>query len=250
MGFALNVGRDRMPALFAYLFAVSLLLGGGYMSLHWLSAPPDISSSQRLSPSKRPTANKDMAEKSDPDVAGATRAESRSHASAETERIPSNPTSEGTNNAATKAPRTGTAANEDNTMVLTKQAEDVPPGGCTPIGLTAQGQLVFPMQCQGLLERHRGPVAPQDHVPTNSISASAPKEGRAAGPARPGDDEEQAENNKPNAKVEDGSPSGQAKPGNGNSQPEAIKEKTMGRQDIQPLHSRNEKQWFNPLTFR
>jgi hypothetical protein len=33
--------------------------------------------------------------------------------------------------------------------------EDVPPGGCMPIGLTASGEIVFPIQCKELIERHR-----------------------------------------------------------------------------------------------
>jgi hypothetical protein len=33
---------------------------------------------------------------------------------------------------------------------------DVPPGGCMPIGLTASGEMVFPIQCEGIIERARG----------------------------------------------------------------------------------------------
>ena len=34
--------------------------------------------------------------------------------------------------------------------------EDVPPGGCMPIGLTASGEIVFPIQCKEFIERQRG----------------------------------------------------------------------------------------------
>jgi outer membrane biosynthesis protein TonB len=34
--------------------------------------------------------------------------------------------------------------------------QDVPPGGCMPIGLTASGEIVFPIQCKELIEQHRG----------------------------------------------------------------------------------------------
>jgi hypothetical protein len=34
--------------------------------------------------------------------------------------------------------------------------EYVPPGGCMPIGLTASGEVVFPIQCKEFIERHRG----------------------------------------------------------------------------------------------
>lgn len=39
--------------------------------------------------------------------------------------------------------------------------EDVPPGGCMPIGLTASGEIVFPIQCRELIERHRGAALEQ-----------------------------------------------------------------------------------------
>jgi hypothetical protein len=35
-------------------------------------------------------------------------------------------------------------------------SQDVPPGGCMPIGLTASGEIVFPIQCKALIEQHRG----------------------------------------------------------------------------------------------
>jgi hypothetical protein len=41
------------------------------------------------------------------------------------------------------------------------QVGNIPPGGCTPIGLTARGDLVFPIQCRELIERERGPVPDQ-----------------------------------------------------------------------------------------
>jgi hypothetical protein len=41
------------------------------------------------------------------------------------------------------------------------KTDDVPIGGCMPIGLTARGDLVFPMQCKEFLERHRGKPAEQ-----------------------------------------------------------------------------------------
>ena len=34
--------------------------------------------------------------------------------------------------------------------------DDVPPGGCMPTGLTASGEMVFPLQCKEFLERQRG----------------------------------------------------------------------------------------------
>src|ERR1700693_3646324 len=39
--------------------------------------------------------------------------------------------------------------------------EDVPPGGCMPIGLTASGEIVFPIQCKEIIERERGRTVEQ-----------------------------------------------------------------------------------------
>src|SRR5260370_7771 len=39
--------------------------------------------------------------------------------------------------------------------------EDVPPGGCMPIGMTTAGEIVFPIQCKEFIERHRGAAVEQ-----------------------------------------------------------------------------------------
>jgi hypothetical protein len=39
--------------------------------------------------------------------------------------------------------------------------EDVPPGGCMPIGMTTSGEIVFPIQCKEFIERHRGAAVEQ-----------------------------------------------------------------------------------------
>jgi hypothetical protein len=39
--------------------------------------------------------------------------------------------------------------------------EDVPPGGCMPLGLTASGEIVFPILCKELIERQRGKAVEQ-----------------------------------------------------------------------------------------
>src|SRR5260221_14766387 len=33
--------------------------------------------------------------------------------------------------------------------------DDMPPGGCKPIGLTVSGEVVFPLQCKEFIERQR-----------------------------------------------------------------------------------------------
>jgi hypothetical protein len=53
------------------------------------------------------------------------------------------------------AQTTGTL-NPSPTPVEPSVKEDVPPGGCMPIGMTASGEMVFPIQCKGIIERGRG----------------------------------------------------------------------------------------------
>jgi hypothetical protein len=54
--------------------------------------------------------------------------------------------------------------------------EDVPPGGCTPIGLTARGDVVFPWPCRGLIEKYRGPLSEEapDAAPRTDPAQNTP----------------------------------------------------------------------------
>jgi hypothetical protein len=54
---------------------------------------------------------------------------------------------------------------------------DVPPGGCMPIGLTASGEFVFPIQCKELIEQHRGKASEQK--PAEEKAAAKQSEGVA-----------------------------------------------------------------------
>jgi hypothetical protein len=58
-------------------------------------------------------------------------------------------------------------------------ADKVPAGGCMPIGLTAKGDLVFPLQCRELIERERGPISEQQtravQQKLDSASQTVPK---------------------------------------------------------------------------
>jgi hypothetical protein len=50
--------------------------------------------------------------------------------------------------------------------------EDVPAGGCMPIGMTASGEMVFPIQCKAIIEQERGRPAEQKPViPANNATA-------------------------------------------------------------------------------
>ena len=58
--------------------------------------------------------------------------------------------------------------------------DELPPGSCTPIGLTASGEIVFPFQCKDLIERERGkavepkPAAANERPPVTQAKAEAP----------------------------------------------------------------------------
>jgi hypothetical protein len=58
------------------------------------------------------------------------------------------------------AQTTGTV-NPSATPAASPGKEDVPPGGCMPIGMTASGEMVFPIQCRAIIERERGKAAKQ-----------------------------------------------------------------------------------------
>jgi hypothetical protein len=59
-----------------------------------------------------------------------------------------------------------------------------------PIGLTARGELVFPMQCRELLDRERGPApddltsgAPQTVTPAVQQDIATPEQAHLGAPA-------------------------------------------------------------------
>jgi hypothetical protein len=63
--------------------------------------------------------------------------------------------------------------------------EDVPPGGCMPIGQTASGEMVFPIQCREFLERQRGKAAEQKPAAVEEKPAAKPSEGVAPVNSKP-----------------------------------------------------------------
>jgi hypothetical protein len=62
--------------------------------------------------------------------------------------------------------------------------EHQPSGACTPIGLTANGEIVFPWECREIIEKQRGPVSV--NLPTGPNDPVA-KDQPASGNARPED---------------------------------------------------------------
>jgi hypothetical protein len=249
-----------MPALFAYLLAISVALGGGYAGLRWLSAH-DANTGQHSSASaKLPNKSKKLPEKPDSNVTRMIEAESGPKDRDKTEITANTAPSGSSNKAAPETSRNETGVSEVSLKAPTQEDDDVPTGGCMPIGLTAQGELVFPMQCQALLERHRGPLDARVPVPTNPPESAAPPRERQAAEEAPAADEntglnrDESSSTDANAKVEDVSPSGEVKPGKESPEPEGAKGKRVGKRNMQFSHPkpalRSEDQWFNPLTFR
>jgi hypothetical protein len=64
--------------------------------------------------------------------------------------------------------------------------EDVPPGGCLPIGVTVSGEVVFPFLCKEFIERRRGmaveqePAALEDKSPAKQSEGVAPENSEPA----------------------------------------------------------------------
>ena len=154
-----------MPALFGYLVAVSMLLGGAYAGLQWLSAPEAF-------PTEKTTVhNSNAPDKSAPirmsGIAADRQASGGNSASTDA--------GERSNNVDQEAKPTEqpNAVGGDSKLRTT----DNVPRGCAPIGLTGGGDLVFSMQCQEMIERHRHESA------TSEVATTAP--GPAINPAAP-----------------------------------------------------------------
>jgi hypothetical protein len=63
--------------------------------------------------------------------------------------------------------------------------EDVPPGGCMPIGQTASGEMVFPIQCKEFIERQRGKAVEQKPAAVEEKPAAKQSKGWAPGNSKP-----------------------------------------------------------------
>jgi len=63
--------------------------------------------------------------------------------------------------------------------------EDVPPGGCMPIGLTASGEIVFPIQCKEFIERQREKAVEQKPAAVEEKPAAKQSEGVAPVNSKP-----------------------------------------------------------------
>jgi hypothetical protein len=272
-----------MPALFAYLLAISVALGGGYAGLRWLAAPDSSTGQQSSASAKLPNKGKKLPEKSDSNVTTMTEAESGPKDRDKTEITASTAPPGTSNKVAPEVSRNEPGVSEVSPKAPTQKDDDVPGGECTPIGVTASGKLVFPMQCQAFLEPLQVPVS------TNPPETVAPpKERQAAEPAPPAADENKGLNRDGSprteaySKDEGVSPSDEVKAGKESPELEGLKGKRGGKRGMQSSHSkpvmmilrtvefpdgrreqrllpmnrsrstalRAQDQWFNPLTFR
>jgi hypothetical protein len=85
---------------------------------------------------------------------------------------------------ASRADEAGARSLQFAQMVQPKP-EHQPAGACTPIGLTANGEIVFPWECREIIERQRGPVSV--NLPTASTNDPPSKDRPAPPNARPQD---------------------------------------------------------------
>ena len=109
-------------------------------------------------------------------------------------------------------------------------SEDVPPGGCMPIGLTAAGEIVFPIQCRALIERARGNAVEQKPAAAGGKSATV-EEKPAALEQKPAAVEEPAAAEQKPAAVEAKPTIGEARPGTVEEKPAAAEEKPAAAEE-------------------
>jgi hypothetical protein len=149
-----------MALLFGYLVALAVFLSGGYLGLEWLASPdagphaPAITKSASHRPAGTPKAPPSVTAAADP-AAGISHQATRRE--------------------------TADANDATGSSNLDRKAGEM---GCQPIGLTSDGQMVFPLRCRELIESR--------HVQTPVPAASAPEAGtmahkssEAVGPSKP-----------------------------------------------------------------
>jgi len=116
-------------------------------------------------------------------------------------------------------------------------AEEPPPGGCTPIGLTASGEIVFPFQCKDFIERQRAanpkPAAVEMEKPAVADiqkPAAAENEKPAAAEAKPASAEAKPAAAEAKPAAEEKPAAAEATPAAAEEKPAAGGEKTAAKQ--------------------
>ena len=169
----------EMPALLGYLVALAVFLGSGYAGLEWLASPDDASTHQHLS--DKPTSHHAGPQKSAVNVEGTNQAVPRAK---DENAAPRTGAPDQANREEAKA--TATASGTGGEISGVDKPDAVPSGGCMPIGLTAKGEMVFPLQCREVIEHQRGPVAVASTPPVQAASAPARIEVEVSGKPKEG----------------------------------------------------------------
>jgi hypothetical protein len=158
-----------MPALFGYLVAVSILLGGAYAGLEWLSTPQGIPA-EKTATHARNTPNKPP-----PTKTGGVAAPNAVNRQASAETTGKAAAVESSDQIDHETKHTGLTASRPSSKA--EKTDSTPAGGCAPIGLTANGDLVFSMPCQEMIERHRRELAASEAAatpPDAALNQAAP----------------------------------------------------------------------------
>jgi len=205
-----------MRALLAYLFSIAIFIGGGYAGLVWLTNPPTEGTVQSASSQSKKSGvtTKETKPRAPDTIAGASKAalkpledepvDAISSGAQVTDRNIALELPGGKAGAEVKPADKATAATEQplsqqsnvpdapSAQTLIGKTDNRPAKGCMPIGLTAQGQLVFPMQCREVLEHDRATikeVRPSTGEPaqtqTGSLAPTAPPLHKAATQTEP-----------------------------------------------------------------
>jgi hypothetical protein len=68
--------------------------------------------------------------------------------------------------------QTGATIDPNATATESAAKQEPPPGGCMPIGLTASGEMVFPLACRTLIERYTADRKRSDDAETTTQTPS------------------------------------------------------------------------------
>jgi hypothetical protein len=174
-----------VPALFTYLVAIGLLIGTGYAGLVWLTTPDELNQASR-SGSSHPHKTRTF---SNENARSASNENTRSAQDSAGEESRRNPTkADSSNDSETSNGHAESKSTDANRSTAPEahsgQQKTVPQGSCVPIGMTAKGDLVFPLHCRELVDLlpATGPSVDQSHTTQTSDPAEQPSSipGRSA----------------------------------------------------------------------
>ena len=111
-----------------------------------------------------------------------------------------------------------------------KQDVDPPPGGCMPIGVTASGDIVFPLQCLGFIQRQQGTAVREKPAATDQKRPAAEDNPAAAAEKPPAADEKPAAAAEKPPAADEKSAAVEEKPPAAEEKPAAVEEKPPTKQ--------------------